>query len=127
MEKGKKTRGTTTKRIVGSRLSTIIRGIGVEINHNAGKFEPIIRNRNWPARWPPMEMDYWSDYSEDAVSCSIRWPNRIYRVIHGSCFDRRDSGKRKFDNPFDSVCDVFFSKKVFNKNFPLRGYRYTYF
>ena len=48
----------TTKGIVGSRLSTIIRGIGVEINHNAGKFEPIIRNRNWPARWPPMEMDY---------------------------------------------------------------------
>ena len=58
LKKGKKTRGTTTKRIVGSRLSTIIRGIGVEINHNAGKFEPIIRNRNWPARWPPMEMDY---------------------------------------------------------------------
>lgn len=61
---------------------------------------------------PPMEMDYWSDYLEDAASCSIRRPNRIYRIIFtdlGRCFDRTQEKKKREE---ENVLKILFSKKI---------------
>lgn len=73
---------------------------------------------------PPMEMDYWSDYLEDAASCSIRRPNRIYRIIFtdlGRCFDRTQ-GKKKREE--ENVLIKYFSQRKFIIYFKLEASDY---